>query len=416
MRILIDHSGYDLRNLGDVAMLQVCVARVHQALPDAELDVITTAPERLERYCPGTRPVRSTLVERRWCGSLSRSHRLALEQAWKASGPYLVRSGGQPRASSPSLSVLSAIRQADAVVAAGGGYLTDAWWWHAAGVLSVLRAAQRLGRPTAMFGQGLGPLTNPAIRRQASAALPRLRVLGLREGVTGLPLANALHMPADRVIVTGDDALELAVVAATPAPPRCDVLGVNVRFADYTNLDLASVAPLRAAIAELARRRSVTLRALPISRHACSDDLHGVAQLLQGLPSQEVALDALATPAALVQATVGCRAVVTASYHAAVFALAAGVPAVCLSSSPYYDAKFKGLVDLFPEAATFVGLDRPGAAEQLTVALSEAWDAPERVRDRARASALQQVRDGQALYDRFLNQLARPERPAPVRT
>ena len=53
-------------------------------------------------------------------------------------------------------------------------------------------------------------------------------------------------------------------------------------------------------------------------------------------------------PEALAAAAAGCRAIVTGSYHAAVFSLALGVPAVCLTKSPYYHAKFGGLPALFP--------------------------------------------------------------------
>jgi polysaccharide pyruvyl transferase WcaK-like protein len=413
VQILIDHSGYELRNLGDASMLQVCVRRMQEAFPAARVDVITTAPERLEALCPGTLPVRSSLVDKPGVRALPQSGGLALEQAWKACGPYLVHSPGRPsRSSARDSSVLQAIRRADAVVAAGGGYLTDAWWWHAAGVLSVLRAAQRLGKPTAMFGQGLGPLTNTAIRRQASTVLPGLRVLGLRERVTGVPLAEELRMPSDRLAVTGDDALEMATMATPDPPLDQDVLGVNVRLADYTNLSFSEVGALRTVIAELATDRPIALQALPISRHADSDDLASTAQLLAGLSPRQLVLEEITTPAALIHATARCRAVITASYHAAVFALAAGVPAVCVSHSPYYDGKFRGLVDLFPEAAAFVQLQRPGALEELRWSLAQAWNAPAKVREGARLSAAHQVRNGRALYARFLDQLAPTVRPA----
>ena len=116
---------------------------------------------------------------------------------------------GRPR------TAIQAVRAADLVVASGGGYVTDTWWWHAAGVLSLLRLAQRLGKPTAMFGQGVGPISergrggSRALRAQARAVLPRLAVLGLREDRIGKDLAISLGIPAGAVAVTGDDALEL---------------------------------------------------------------------------------------------------------------------------------------------------------------------------------------------------------------
>lgn len=65
MRILIDQSGYDLLNLGDVAMLQGCVARLRQQWPTAEILVIAHAPDRLRRYCPDTTAILPTFAELR---------------------------------------------------------------------------------------------------------------------------------------------------------------------------------------------------------------------------------------------------------------------------------------------------------------------------------------------------------------
>jgi polysaccharide pyruvyl transferase WcaK-like protein len=40
MRILVDQSGYDLLNLGDVAMLQACVGHLGALWPQAEIAVV----------------------------------------------------------------------------------------------------------------------------------------------------------------------------------------------------------------------------------------------------------------------------------------------------------------------------------------------------------------------------------------
>ena len=54
----------------------------------------------------------------------------------------------------------------------------------------------------------------------------------------------------------------------------------------------------------------------------------------------------------------------TGAYHAAVFALAQGIPVVCLSNSPYYLAKFQGLEDLFGVGCTIVTLSEPDFADK----------------------------------------------------
>ena len=87
-RILVDQSGYDLLNVGDVAMVQSCVIRLRRLWPDADIMVICHAPERLASYCPGTTAIGQTLVGLPFFRILPRRPRLAAEQAWKMAAPY----------------------------------------------------------------------------------------------------------------------------------------------------------------------------------------------------------------------------------------------------------------------------------------------------------------------------------------
>src|SRR5712691_9569427 len=56
-RVFIDHSGYDLLNIGDMAMLKATVSRVQDRWPRARLQIVTTSRERLAALCPGTDPI-----------------------------------------------------------------------------------------------------------------------------------------------------------------------------------------------------------------------------------------------------------------------------------------------------------------------------------------------------------------------
>ncbi len=84
MRILVDQSGYDLLNIGDVAMLRSCVIRLRRLWPGAEIMVISHAPERLARYCPGTMAIGRTCADLPVVRLLPLGPRLVLEQAWKS--------------------------------------------------------------------------------------------------------------------------------------------------------------------------------------------------------------------------------------------------------------------------------------------------------------------------------------------
>jgi polysaccharide pyruvyl transferase WcaK-like protein len=400
VRILVDQSGYDLLNLGDVAMLQSCVIRLRQVWPWAEIMVIAHAPERLVACCPDTSALGRSCADLPVLRVLPQGPRLVCEQAWKVAAPYVSRRfrGARRRPDQPRTAI-QAVRAADLVVASGGGYVTDTWWWHAAGVLSLLSLAQRLGKPTAMFGQGIGPITRRALRAQARSVLPGLTVLGLREGQIGRGLAVSLGVPPGAVTVTGDDALEL-IAGASVADGQA--LGVNIRASGYAGVDPAAMAVVGAVLLQAAGALQAPVVALPVCRYAADADLAAIRALLRpGHSRTDIVLRDLTTPRALIAAAARCRAIVTGSYHAAVFGLAQGVPAVCLTKSSYYDAKFAGLRALFPGACFVVSLEQPGMAARLRAAIDEAWHLPNPARAAAGEAAARQRSAGRGAYAQF---------------
>jgi colanic acid/amylovoran biosynthesis protein len=365
MRILVDHSGYDLLNIGDIGMLQSCVQRLQRLTPTAEISVICHDAGQLAEYCPGTTPVVLSVPRLLDRGTPRRVRRLA-EFALKGLGPLPTASGRFP-AWDPAA---HAVQMADVVVASGGGYVTDSFFWHAAGVLRTLALAQRLGRPTAMFGQGLGPVSNKLLRRRAQAVLPRLTLLGLREAPGAELLLRELDVQRAHVRVTGDDALGLALGPRPNAGAVAgDALGVNLRVTGYTGVSHATARTVAKAIGESADGGQVI--ALPVSRYATQNDLESTGAACRSAGIRIESHD-LRHPDELASQAARCRAVVTTSYHAGVFALAQGIPAVCLSNSSYYDAKFEGLRQFFPDTCTTVSLHESNLEQRLRIALNEA--------------------------------------------
>ena len=410
MRILVDQSGYDLLNIGDVAMLQACLSRLRLQWPDAEIMVIAHEPARLASYCPEARAVNRPLAGHPLLRCLPRKPLLASEQAWKIAGPYVRGRVTSGRAAGDRHgTAIQAVQAADLVVASGGGYLTDSWWWHAAGVLSLLSLAQRLGKPTAMFGQGIGPISRPWLRAQAGTVLPELKVLGLREDRMGRDLALSLGVPAAAVTLTGDDALEL-VDGATPVAGHA--LGLSVRVAGYAGVASGTAAAVGAVVAGVARELGAPVSGLPVSRYPADADLAVLRTVLPGGPGRGPAvadceLEDIRSPAALVAAAGGCRAIVTGSYHAAVFGAAQGVPVVCLTGSPYYEGKFSGLRALFPGTCSVVPLGPPGYPARLIAAIHHAWCLPDAARAAASEAAARLRDAGRAAYAQFRAEVER---------
>jgi polysaccharide pyruvyl transferase WcaK-like protein len=98
---------------------------------------------------------------------------------------------------------------------------------------------------------------------------------------------------------------------------------------------------------------------------------------------------------------------VSGAYHAAVFALAQGIPVVCIASSQneYYNLKFRGLEELFPCGCIIVHIDRRDAADALQAAMVRLWDSAPAVRERLCEAAERQIAASHAAYDRFAGML-----------
>ena len=63
-----------------------------------------------------------------------------------------------------------------------------------------------------MVGQGFGPLHMPKLVAQARVVLPHIDFIGIREDQASLPLLLSLGVAPDRVLTTGDDASQAAIM------------------------------------------------------------------------------------------------------------------------------------------------------------------------------------------------------------
>lgn len=391
MKVLVDHGSYELQNMGDVAMLVACVRRIQNAAPEAEVLVITTDAGRLADLLPGTVPVMLSRPSRVLPRRVRQRIRVRWKRAFKTASAITAQAvrrveNARDYSAPRLLSLSRAIADADIVVAAGGGYLNDLFPAHGRGVLSVIRTAQRRGRVTAMMGQGLGPIAHPAMRRQARETLVRLDILTLREGQSGPHLLGELGIADLDWSVVGDEAPSVLTLAgmvevASPPPPR---LGLNLRVAKYAGTPDSQQEEVQAAIQEFSERvGGLSLVALPILLSGPEADLASIAKCAPPcLPIQLANVDG---PSELGSRASTCRAVLTGAYHAAVFALAVGVPVVAISNSEYYDWKFGGLRDLYgSHMVSVVSASGIGATDEVMSALMAAWDLPDEARSAAR--------------------------------
>jgi colanic acid/amylovoran biosynthesis protein len=201
-------------------------------------------------------------------------------------------------------------------------------------------------------------------------------------------------------MVTGDDALEL-IDDGEVANGRA--LGISVRVSNYAGVNLATAATIGDMMLEMAATLDAPIVALPVSQHAADADV--LRMLLRRHSSTDVIVDDVTSPEVLLAAAADCRVIVTGSYHAAVFGLARGVPAVCVTKSSYYDAKFRGLQALFPDTCTVVSLDAPNYSGSLRSAILQYWQLPVSARLTARDTAAQLRQAGRDAYAQFRAQV-----------
>ena len=227
-RILIENGAHELRNFGDIAMLQTTVRRLEHLLPGASVSIVTDDPMLLARFCPNAHAVPSAerhawARQYRVTGDLpvpppSRLRRalqsmVRLARRWiPEQCDDIVRQFLRPNAQARGWSTFAkAFVSADLVIASGGGYLNNEFSHYAAEVLGFLDAAKRLGIPTVLLGQGLGPLSDEPIFGHARAVLPQADLICVREGEYALSTLRSLGVAPDRIMVTGDDGSRLVI-------------------------------------------------------------------------------------------------------------------------------------------------------------------------------------------------------------
>ena len=421
MRILIENGGYHLENMGDVAMLQITAQRIRSAFPDTELLTLSHAPKRLAHFIGGSLldprqrqlwldsralpiPVRKAWLPKSVSQKMDAAeHRFQVGFPRVAATSIKLLGGRDPIANCQTSQFVDDIKSCDLIVASGGGFLTDSFLNTANDVLTTLELAQNLGKPTLVFGQGIGPLTCPDTLRHASRVLPKVSHIGLREQLTGRPILNSCGVSDDSIACTGDDAVELAY-ARRPSELG-DSLGINLRLSNYSCVTQSQKELIQRELIQFVESRSIASVIAPISYFGTEVDGERVREVMRGTKGFDDLIPH-PSPEAVIEVIGRCRAVVTGSYHAGVFALSQGVSVVALVASKYYQQKFQGLRDQFGSGCHVIDISTANSAEQLRAAMNDAYEKAPLHRERLLESAANQVSASRSFYERALNSVA----------
>jgi colanic acid/amylovoran biosynthesis protein len=243
------------------------------------------------------------------------------------------------------------------------------------------------------------------VRRLAKRLFPQVSLVCLRETFTGPDSLASLGVSPSRVLVTGDDAIEL-VYGQRRAEPG-NGIGINVRVAEYSHVTGEDLDHIARVIRATAARYNAPVVPVPVAFNAAESDLTRIQSMLATEPFLDDQPD---SPQAVIRQVSRCRVVVTGSYHAGVFALAQGIPAIGLFRSPYYRDKFGGLVSQFGGGCLTVSLDGADFGERLDRAIESAWLSAADLRQPLLSAAARQIQAGEEAYQR-LSSLVHPGNP-----
>jgi polysaccharide pyruvyl transferase WcaK-like protein len=405
VKILLQHgSSLEFANLGDLAMLRVAVHRLREYFSGCDIAVLSAPGVDASRYVENVSTVDVNSIPRllgpgclfgRFSQGLGPSDSLLVTRY-----PFLMHGvvlrhwiRGRPCASLAKF--IRTLVNADIVACAGGGYLTDEFPVMVEWTAWLLLAAQRLGKRTALFGQGVGPLRNPRLRFLLERALRKVEVFGLREPIYGPRLAEEFGLTRDKYVVTGDDAVELAYVAAgTTIGTK---LGVNLRRAKYAGTSQEIEDQVSGAISQITAMLQTEPVVVPIGFD--DRDLEVGARLVGRTHNCCGQLDV----SDVIRLESECRVVLTGSYHAAVFALSQGIPAVCVVASEYYRQKFNGLAALFNSGCIVVEANSTAFQMELVNSVVSIWGRAEELRPQLLLAAKAQVETSRSIYREFAN-------------
>ena len=406
-------------NMGDVSMLQICVDRLHRLFHEVHVEVLTDSAENLARYCPAARPLdnrgralwfangvllgRYARLAPEWLVSLlvwfRRKIRSRFPNLQKAILIGRLKRQNRPEEAEAVGAFVRSLQNADLLLICGaGGFYDGSRGWNM-DILDLIEAANQRSIPVVMLGQGFGPLSDPSVLKRAAKILPLVDFITLRGGRGSLDLLRSMGVSESKVQSTGDEALELAYASRSG---ECgQALGINIRFLASAWTDHNDIESIRPVLHEFARRHNVPLIPLPIAIHLGTRDDLAIKQLLIGLDEQSDGGESLDSPLKVIKQAALCRVVVTGAYHAAVFALAQGIPVVALAKSDYFCKKLLGLEDQFGEGCQTVLLNEPDLPRRLQSALEKAWQNADKMREPLQTVTLRQIELSRKSYDRI---------------
>lgn len=275
----------------------------------------------------------------------------------------IARRHGVAAVSSEDLAALAAaVAACDAVILGGGGLFQDYWPAPLSRCLASDRGglpayltypvlAAAAGKPCFLFAAGVGPLRTEQGRRQTALAFALAAGATVRDPASRA-LVESLEETAERLpevaadpawLLTPDEAAAAEVLRGLRVEAEEPLFGLALRDWRFGAPLEHNEAAIALALDAFLASRPHTLLMLPFS---CAAELNDdrvvhrrVASQLRR-PVRVVSLEEALPPRTLAALLARCDLALAMRYHAALFALAAGVPTVGLAYDPKLTALF----------------------------------------------------------------------------
>lgn len=406
-------------NVGDAAILQGEIRALRTVLgEDIEIDVAEQTPTVAKRLYPGIRFHAGLHVQHahwpRWrshggVASL-RKRRTMLAVALLDVSPALARLV----MTREQRQHLDRILAADAVVATGGTYFVEHYNFTAKA--HEVLVAERLGKPTFLFTQSMGPFTKPKSQGTMRRIVAGSAGIFLRDARSQGHLTS-IDADASKLHVHADAAFALATPEA-PRPARDGVTRVAISVRSWSHFKTGSGGDAgeryRRAVADCARtlaREGAEVTFLSTCQGVpeyWTDDSKYAAQLVRDLLPGEanVRVDAsFRTPEQLAEELRRYDVAIATRMHFAILSLCVATPVVAIA----YEFKSRELLRAMGREAWAFDIEEV-SAEGLLRATREALAGGDALRDEIRAQVITYRDDAIGPARRIRDALARSAR------
>ncbi len=424
-----------MRNRGNNAMLEAAIERLSQYWPEASFGILTDAPHITRLYFPKAYPVsphdfsqintrfdklfsllpqgllrqilefRETVWQYRpKIDSALRSLRGLraglhdVENPKHDTAELGIEDNLQMDSASYKKNICEHVADFDLIVITGGGIFYDFDTYTPLKILDRLEVAISQGIPTIMVGQGVGPIRDLELQRRSREILPSVDLIGVRNRRVGEPTLQSLGVSKERVIFTGDDAIELAY-RARPKSMGTGI-GLSLRVAAYTEVEEKHLERIRPVIQAAAGAHRARLIAVPISSHPEEADITYIKQVFEGYGNQLTRWRQIDKPSSSIRNAGKCRLMITGTYHGAIFSLAQGIPVITLAYSEEYVVKLSELADDFGAGCQVLYLGDKDLPEKLASVIEDLWSNAEQLRPEILKVAEEQIKLQHMAYQR----------------